>query len=318
MKVLSILLLTLITLSVWSNGYKGLDELNFSPTQKEEHLRKIKTFTEIGRQCLLNYREEHLSFYRSHCVESRRGFLGRRRVNACLSKFYGDRKWSKKRLARRADGKFLKYLGSELKDWDFPLEWMDEMESISCVGMALTCLERSFVQTGQAEAWGIIKRFTLLNGTGGTALQEGLRKLGWRVLYWNPASEDSLVERASKWDEEEKNWQSKGWHGYRYNSILTRGTYWYNKVDDYKTMVGFEKKIPDYLYGVPFWVGTANTGYHVFPGTFQEVVEAHSTRHITSIDNLEFSNFNPLAGEGPKWTGSEKYRSGLLAVPPTY
>jgi hypothetical protein len=33
-------------------------------------------------------------------------------------------------------------------------------------------------------------------------------------------------------------------------------------------------------------------------------------------DNIEVSAFNPLAtGGGPRWTRSEKYRSGLIAVP---
>lgn len=310
--------LVLIQFNAFSNGYQGLESLTFTDQQKIDHLSKIKEFTEIGRQCLLDYREEHLSFYKSHCVTTTRGVFRRRSYNVCLSKYYGDRKYSKKRFARRSDGGFLKYLGSELKDYDFPIEWMDEMEPISCVGMALACLEKSFRQTGQSDTWETVKRFTYQNGTGGTALQEALRKLGWKVLYWNPASKETLVERATKWDEEEKKWQSKGWHAYRYNSILTKGTYWFNKVDDAETLVGFEKTVPQYLGKVPFWVGTANTGYHVFPGTFQEVVEAHSTREITSIDNLEFSEFNPLAGKGPRWTGSEKYRSGLLAVPPTF
>jgi hypothetical protein len=313
-----VLLLAVFSLNTFGNGYKGLENLKFSDEQKTEHLNNIKRFTEVGRQCLLDYQEEHLTFYKNHCVTATRGVFRRRTYNVCLSKFYGDRKFSKKRFQRRSDGGFLKYLGSELKDWDFPVEWMDLMEPISCVGMALSCLEKSFVKTGQADTWAIINRFTRVNNTGGTALQEALRVLGWKVLYWNPAKKSSLLSRAAKWDEEEKNWQSKGWHAYRYNSILNKGTYWFNKVDDFDTMVGFEKTVPQYLGQVPFWVGTANTGYHVFPGTFQEVVEAHSTREIISKDNLEFSKFNPLAGQGPKWTGSEKYRSGLIAVPPTY
>jgi len=304
--------------NVFSNGYKGLENLKFTDLQKSKHLSESKSFSEIGRSCLLQYRKEHLEFYKNHCVSGTRGVFRRRSFSVCLSKFYGDRKFSKKRFQRRADGRFLQYLGSELDKWDFPEEWMDEMESISCVGMALKCLEKSFKETDQRDTWEVIRKFTLTNASGGTALQEALRVLGWKVMYWNPASKNSLIERATKWDAEEKGWQSKGWHAYRYNSILTKGTYWFNKVDDYSTLVGFEKEIPRYLQSVPFWIGTAHTGYHVFPGTFQEVVEAHSTREITSKDNLEFSNFNPLNGEGPKWTGSEKYRSGLIAVPPSY
>jgi hypothetical protein len=37
---------------------------------------------------------------------------------------------------------------------------------------------------------------------------------------------------------------------------------------------------------------------------------------MDSIENIEFSKFNPLAsGGGPRWTASLKYRSGLICVP---
>ena len=81
--------------------------------------------------------------------------------------------------------------------------------------------------------------------------------------------------------------------------------------------MGFGKKTPYLTSQTKFWVGIANGGYHVFPGTYLNVVEAHSTRHITSIDNLEFSDFNPLAsGGGPRWSRTEKYVSGMIAIPP--
>jgi hypothetical protein len=63
-------------------------------------------------------------------------------------------------------------------------------------------------------------------------------------------------------------------------------------------------------------VGIAHAGYHVFPGRKGDVIEAHSMRNIAARDNIEFSEFNPLAtGGGPRWTNSEKYRSGLIVVP---
>ncbi len=98
---------------------------------------------------------------------------------------------------------------------------------------------------------------------------------------------------------------------------MNNNTYWFNKVDNKTDMVGFGTAEPKVLQTAAFWIGTANTGYHVFPGTFGDVVEAHSTRHITAIDNLEFSRFSPFAtGGGPRWTKTEKYRSGLIALPP--
>jgi hypothetical protein len=40
-------------------------------------------------------------------------------------------------------------------------------------------------------------------------------------------------------------------------------------------------------------------------------------RKLNAADNLEVSAFNPLAPNGgPRWTRSEKYRSGTVVVPP--
>ena len=300
------------------SSYIGLEQLQFSQEEVSLHLAESQRFSQIARSCLLNYKKEHLSFYKNHCVTRRRGIFRRRTETNCLSKYYGDRKYSKKPNQRRSDGRRLKYLIPELEKYDFPIEWMQEMEPISCVGMAINCLRESFQKTNQESAWKKLRLYIVKNHSGGTAIQEALRKLGWKVFYWNPASPDTLIERARKWDQEEKNWQSKGWHEYRYLNVQRKNRYYFNTVDNKEELVGFEKTPPAYLKTIPFWMGTANTGYHVFPGTFQDVVEAHSVRPITSIDNLEFSQFNPLNGEGPKWTGSEKYRSGLMAIPPGY
>ena len=92
-------------------------------------------------------------------------------------------------------------------------------------------------------------------------------------------------------------------------------------IDDKTLLVGFGTNVPAEFRAVPFWVGTAHSGYHVFPGFSGKIIEAHSQRPISSKDNLEVSSFNPLnqeRGGGPKWTNSERYRSGVIAVPPGY
>jgi len=82
-------------------------------------------------------------------------------------------------------------------------------------------------------------------------------------------------------------------------------------------VVGFDDRVPREFLDVPFFVGVAHTGYHVFPGYKGDVIEAHSTRRLDSVDNLEKSPFNPLAtGGGPRWTATEWYRSGLVGLPP--
>ena len=56
-----------------------------------------------------------------------------------------------------------------------------------------------------------------------------------------------------------------------------------------------------------------------FPGLAGKVVEAHSMRTMIAKDNIEVAPFNPLAtGGAPRWTSSEKYRSGLIAVPSAF
>lgn len=120
-----------------------------------------------------------------------------------------------------------------------------------------------------------------------------------------------------RWDAEERNWKSKGWHAYRYLTVTRRGTYYYNRVDDKTLLAGFGTRVPAEFRRQPFFVGVAHTGYHVFPGFRGDVFEAHSTRRLDSFNNLEQSPFNPLAsGGGPRWTSTERYRSGLIALPP--
>ncbi len=304
-KIALLLLLSLFLSRIIHAAYEG--ELSFSEEEKELHQQSISQLIDESAKCLARHKEEHLAFYKSHCI----------RGNKCLSKFYGERRYSMTKGARRSDGKKLKYLPREIRREGFPESWATEMRSTSCVGLALQCLKEGFQKTDQNEQWNKIMTFVRRNGVGGTALQDALQKIGWKIYYWNPTPLDSIVEVATQWDTEEKRWSSKGYHLYRYYRVRNDSSYWYNHVDFKYDLVGFEKTTPTLLYQYPYWVGTANTGYHVFPGTYEKVVEAHSTRHFTSIDNLEFSNFNPLAEDGgPRWTNSEKYRSGLIALPP--
>jgi len=107
-----------------------------------------------------------------------------------------------------------------------------------------------------------------------------------------------------------------GGHSALYHEVMTKGTYQGVPVDDAKTLVGFGTQAPAALARVPFFVGTAHSAYHVFPGHTGVVIEAHSTREIDSINNIQISEFNPLGtGGGPRWTTHEHYRSGLIVVP---
>ena len=110
-----------------------------------------------------------------------------------------------------------------------------------------------------------------------------------------------------------------GGHALRYASAKNKATYYDLHVDDADKLVGFVKSPPAAFKQVPFFVGTAHVGYHVFPGRKGDVIEAHSMRAMNAKDNMEVSQFNPLGpGGGPRWTNSEKYRSGLIAVPAAF
>lgn len=311
MKLLVIAMAVMMTVSAQASRYKG--SVNFSSEEVAKHEKKINQLLEVSKNCLQNYKASHINFYRNNCRTKRDG------TKVCLSKYYGERKYSKKRGARRADGQRLEYLGDALKNSGFSLDYMRTMETTSCVGMALSCLKQGFERTGQSAQWKKVISFVRKNNVGGTSLQHALQKLGWRLFYWNPVPLNKIEREAKKWDIEEKNWKSKGWHHYRYVTVMNHNRYWYNTIDDKFSMVGFGEGTPNVIRNVPFWVGIAHTGYHVFPGTYADVIEAHSTRHITSYTNMEFSKFAPFAqGGGPRWSSTEKYRSGMIALPPGY
>lgn len=292
-------------------AYRG--SVSFSSQEIANHARQTRKLVSVAKDCLEQYKRSHLDFYRSHCLRLSNG------KTRCLSKYYGDRRFTKKRVEYRSDGKRLSSLSAELRKYGFNPSLINQMESTSCVGMAIQCLGRGFKATGQNAQWKKIQRFYRANAVGGTSIQYALAQIGWKTFYWNPESASTIDSETRKWDAQEANWKSKGWHNYRLRTVTNSNRYWFNYIDDKYSMVGFEDGTPSILYNVPFWVGTAHTGYHVFPGTYQYVIEAHSTRGITSKDNLEFSQFAPMKqGGGPRWTATEKYRSGMIVLPPGY
>jgi hypothetical protein len=294
--------------------FKG--KVAFSKDEIKKHRTTIDSFISEARSCLHDFKKEHLEFFHSNCRTDDNG------KKVCLSKFYGDRRYSKMPGAVRPDGEKLVYLGDALEEAGFPRSYMKEMKNISCIGMAMKCLERAFAVTGMTPTWKKILAYTNANGVDGTATQDALQKLGWKIYYWNPTpgGRKAIVKAAEGWDQEEVKWKSKGYHTWRYYTVTGKNhKYYFNKVDDWTTLVGFDSNVPQKMFEVPFWLGAAHTGYHIFPGTYQHVVEAHSIRPITAENNLEFSIFSPFAqGGGPRWTEDEKYRSGIVAIPPTY
>jgi hypothetical protein len=202
-----------------------------------------------------------------------------------------------------------------------------ELVTSSCVGLALRCLGEGFKSAGMGSTWDKIWEHEKINNNFyGTDLLKALVDLGWTSLYWNPDPSQNAV-----WDQEDKKlnpltegrrWMPVwGQHADYYATAMSprNPRYFGIPIEDSKTLVGFQKQPPMSFQNVPFFVGIAHGGYHVFPGTMGRVIEAHSMRSLNAKDNLEFSRFNPLDQEshgGPRWTNSEHYRSGVIVVPP--
>lgn len=288
MKLLLTIILMTLTLPSFAQSFRG--EISFTNAERAKHRWGVRAIVEEASRCLEGELQTHQEFFRRH------GF----------SMYYGDRStFAKMNWTERKN--YLRRLG---KNPDF----VEIMKPTSCVGLTLNCLERGFASAGQADLWKRVADFTRLNNQYGNALQHALQELGWTLMYWNPAP-----ERNEEWDraEQRRNRNNTdrfwGYHAYRYLTVTRHGRYYFNRVDDQTTLLGFGTRVPESFKRIPFFVGTAHTGYHVFPGSYGRVIEGHSTRPLTDFDTIESSPFNPLAtGGGPRG----QYRTGLMAVPP--
>lgn len=287
-KTVSILAILFFGQSAYAQAFKG--SISFTSNEKEIHRRSIDLINRTASDCLKDDLQKHQSFFRQH------GF----------SPFYGDRS-SFAKLTKAEKQSHLRRLGKNPN-------YVEIMQPTSCVGLALKCLERGFQAAGQGQYWSKIARYTRLNNQYGNALQHALQSIGWKILYWNPAPQNNEA-----WDNYEKRKDPTnkewfwGWHSYRYLTVNRQSMYYFNKVDDARTLVGFGTQVPRQFKAIPFYIGTAHTGYHVFPGMYGQVIEGHSTRPITDYYTIESSEFNPLkTGAGPRG----QYMSGLIAIPP--
>lgn len=270
----------------------------FTAAEIQQHNANIRQIVDVSADCLDTVYDDHIDFF-SHWG---------------ISKYYGDRNPKYATAQGRLEA---------LKLYGKPPELLSQLEPISCIGLAVKCLKQGFEAVGMASTWAkIFDQLKIDNKMYGTDLQKNLIALGWKSYYWNPNPANN-----EKWDAEDRElnplkpgkvWNPVwGGHAYRYNQALNG--YYYEKdlyVHDAVSLVGFGDKQPAFFVQIPFFLGVAHAGYHVFPGRNGEVIEAHSMRLLNSRENLEFSEFNPLKkGGGPIWTSTEKYRSGVIVVP---
>lgn len=288
--------------------------VTIQPTEDElfQYLSEKNLITEVATNCLQDTWNTHLDFFKKYKI----------------SKYYGDRNPKLAKTEQRLE--VIKKVGA-------PVSILDQLEPTSCIGLTRKCLKNGFEATQNQtliSLWNRIDEKVIANGVSGVVLIQNLQKLGWKVLYWNPNPEEN-----TKWDQEDVrnltavkvvNWESgiknaegqfvyhPGWgmHASRYQQVMKSNKYYTVNVDDKKTLVGMKDQIPTLFKNSPLFVGVAHAGYHVFPGFFGEVIEAHSMRRLDSIDNMEKASFNPYRGGAPMWSNTEKYRSGIVAVPP--
>lgn len=227
------------------------------------------------------------------------------------------------------------------------------LQNISCVDMTRRCLSEGFRAAGLEPTWKKIDGLVKREGVSGVVLQKALSDLGWKVLYFNPDTSQNIAWDAEDkiiaplkpktpggpmpkwnpiWGNHEASWNlyclpdgkirpGKTRGGVRCSDAYEVGAEAPVPVDDKSLLVNFGTRVPSAFTKIPFFVGTAHGGYHVFPGFFGKVIEAHSMRALTSKENLEISKFNPIDqanGGGPRWTSFEHYRTGVIAVPPGY
>ena len=269
----------------------------FTAAEIRKHRDTLDVFTDVAADFLDWVFADHVAFFNKWGV----------------SKYYGDRKAEHRTRERRM---------AQLRKFGKPEFLVDQQVATACIVLAMQACERGFNATGMQNTWKKIHtQLKIDNKLYGTDLQIMLQQLGWKLYYWNPDPSQNAA-----WDAEDqalnplkagRKWMPVwGGHVLRHASAVNKGTYYDAKVDNVTKLVGFKKTEPAAFKTVPFFVGIAHAGYHVFPGRRGDVVEAHSMREMIARDNIEVAPFNPLAqGGAPRWTRSEKYRSGVIAVP---
>lgn len=270
----------------------------FTAAEIRKHRDNLPTFTDAAADFLDWVYDDHVAFFRRWGV----------------SKYYGNRKPEHSTREKRI---------AQLRRFGAPEFLVDQQVATACILLAMQAMERGFNATGQPAVWRkIYNQLKIGQKFYGTDLQIMLQQLGWKIYFWNPDPSKNAA-----WDAEDKRLNplkaGKSWnpvwggHALRYASATgPQHKYYESKVDNWTKLVNFKQIQPNSFKNVPVFVGIAHAGYHVFPGRKGDVIEAHSMRQMNDPSNIEVAPFNPLGpGGAPRWTRSEKYRSGLIAVP---
>ena len=264
--------------------------IGFTDLEREAHAKALPMILSAAAECLKTDLQRQRDFYSKYGIAA----------------YYGDRS----AFSKLSDAQKRAKLVALHKD----PKLLAQMTATSCVGLVRSCLGQGFAAGHETDLWKRLDGFLLKNDVDGSYLQMGLQKLGWKIYYWNPdVNQNGVFDREDQQSHPNNSDHFWGEHAENWSTVMRKRKYYVNTVDNFSALVDFKTQTPPILQRTPFFVGTAHMGYHVFPGTFGQVIEAHSTRAITDSKTVQTAAFNPLAGGGP--TDGE-YRSGIIALPP--
>jgi len=309
------------SLQATAASYKG--ELAFTPEEKAAHVLGLSKITEGVTSCLNGELERHKYFMERIGISAfygEQGSFNLKKIIGPDGKEITVRTTTEEKRAQIRELGFEESLARQLVP-DVACKISEKkcnmLQPTSCIGLANKCLRVGFENAGQGEIWKKLHAYVKANGVAGDALLDGLQKLGWKIYFWAPNArllpQYDLEERRNYPGNPRGAW---GQHALSYQAVTTKGRYYRNTVDDGTSLVNFGASTPDLVRRAPLFVGIAHLGYHVFSGSYGQIVEGHSARPLSDNNTVESEPFNPGAENGGPHGGP--FRSGIMALPPTF
>lgn len=192
-------------------------------------------------------------------------------------------------------------------------------------------LEVAYTTIGRSARWQQIVNTVEAQPNRGLALMKELQKDGWEAVYWNPDLQNPESKKSPHGIAAVNAQKFKVFSAAKYKSrkeIPSRGLL---KIDhlllNYRQGAGARERASvsdlEKLKTVPFWVGLANFGSHVFVGHHGMISESSSSYAPETPLALQRTSFSSWGGslinlprEGAPKAPSSSYLSGILMVPP--
>jgi hypothetical protein len=259
-----------------SGALKG--DVSFTLTEKTLHNRKVGEAVSHARSCArsaLTYQQE----------------FGKAPGHFGFSPYVGS----------SSQGDLLEQIGfvSEHLTASQRASISEKMIPVSCVGVALKCLEQGFVKSGLGDIWTKIHKFRCANQSRGSAIQYALWKLGWKTVYWNSG------------DQEVGNLKFKS------------GLPTYGLLDVPVDFPDTSKTVPTELKSIQFGFGAAEDGFHVFiattngDGEFVTIEGSRGAGPVLVEDVVSGEAYAAYYQNPPGTSGvMADYVDGIIAIPP--